>query len=57
MGHRWSTDYNSNKYIVTASESKMTEAQKAAQKQDNILEALKKREYIRKDSMHGRKIT
>ena len=30
VGHRWSTDYNSNKYVITASESKMVEAQKAA---------------------------
>jgi hypothetical protein len=28
IGHRWSTDYNSKKYIVTASESKVDEAQK-----------------------------
>ena len=37
VGHRWSTEYNSNKYIVTASEAKMAEAQKAAAELKMIL--------------------
>ena len=37
IGHRWTTEYNSKKYIVTASESKLEIAQKAADELKTIL--------------------
>jgi hypothetical protein len=40
IGIRWSTEYNSKKYIVTASESKMKEAQKSATELKMILHQL-----------------
>ena len=40
IGHRWNTEYNSNKYVVTASESKLIEAQKAVDELKNTLHNL-----------------